>query len=540
MGGLVTGQACEPASVTEARDILGRNGGVVSFQFPVTDTTYLMSDLLAGNVDTLTLASGGLEVRVQADTLSVVGFGDQLRTAEVTTSVGFPTPVFGAPGDTQDTVRFATDQGSSVLSASIQSGFVVRTLTNNTGCTGSAGATVVDSAGTSVVTFPTINVSNGAVLIDSLPVGGVVMAGFVDIGATGSIVGACIPNVNGKVSSAITVRPLVLASVTLDNVSETINVEQSVELDRAQLSLDDLEDAVLDATLNDATIDIVVLNTADIPVVLTNFFIVAVQVDGLGNLARDGGGNLIFETDGNGARLEAAVADPGLSTLTLGRQVSTNVSVQAAAVVDRMLDLLIQDQGVALVAIGDATAGDGSGSTINSTDDVEVQFDVAIGLDFTLSATGVTLDRNQSAGGLELDSADIADISSRLITAALQAEVENSTPFEMEIQVALAPGRLADSVDVFAEPGAVILAPVTVSAPVTNAVGIPTAVATDSISIGISGAQSEVVLGVDFTAGIRFRLLPRSGGGSRGAFLPDAAVKLDASVLLEVRRGTGS
>ena len=38
---------CEPATLTEARDQLGRNPGTVSFILPISDTTYLVSDLLA-------------------------------------------------------------------------------------------------------------------------------------------------------------------------------------------------------------------------------------------------------------------------------------------------------------------------------------------------------------------------------------------------------------------------------------------------------------------------------------------------------------
>jgi len=539
-GAVLWAAGCEPATLTEARDQLGRNGGVLSLELPVTDTTYFVTELLANGVDTVTTATGLLGVRVQADTLNVFSYREQLTTTQVTTTVGFPAPVFGAPGGVQDTITFQTPQGSNLVSASVATGYVVRTTTNNTGCTGTATATLADTSGAVVLTFPSVTVGTGTTVIDSVTAAGVTVGALVEITATGSVLGGCVPAPGSKVNSSITVRPLTLSAVTLDNVNETIAVEQPQELDAAELNLADLEDAIRQSTINDATIGVTVTNTADIPVQLSGFFLTAVRLDAAGQLLRDGAGNLIFEIDSvTGNRLEVAVADPGQTTFALPRQGSASLSVNAAPVIDRILDLLIDSNRVALVAVGNALAGDGSLATIAASDSVDVGFDMVLGLDFTIPLAGVTIDRNQTASGIDLDSADADDIAARILTASLEAEVVNGTPFGVELDIALAPDSLGSSVDVFTQPGAILLNRVTVNAAPTGAGGLPSGVTTDSISLGLSGTQTRVVLTRVFTAGMRMRLLPRSGGGTRGAIPPNAGVGITASVLVRIRQGSG-
>ena len=61
-----------------------------------------------------------------------------------------------------------------------------------------------------------------------------------------------------------------LASVDLDNLSESFTVEEAEALIRTDFEFDELEDAINQSTLNSATIAMTVTNTADAPVVLND------------------------------------------------------------------------------------------------------------------------------------------------------------------------------------------------------------------------------------------------------------------------------
>ena len=76
------------------------------------------------------------------------------------------------------------------------------------------------------------------------------------------------------------------------------------------------------------------------------------------------------------------------------------------------------------VAVGTAFAGDGSPGRFTRQDEIQVDVDVVVGLDFTIPAGGVTFTRNQTADGVNFNDRDANDISSRL-SASLVASVEN-------------------------------------------------------------------------------------------------------------------
>jgi hypothetical protein len=325
--------------------------------------------------------------------------------------------------------------------------------------------------------------------------------------------------------------------VTLDNVSEVVDVEQFQEVDANDVDFDDLEEAIDQSTLNSALIGLTIDNSAGLPVVIDNFTLGAVRLDVAGQLMRDGAGNPLFEESSPGNPILVSVTDPGQTTLTLARQATINLSVNAASLVDRVVDLILNDVRVAIVAAGTAVGGDGGPSTLTDQDYVRVLYDFTVGLDFTIPVGGVTFTRNQTLDGLSIGIDDQNDIADRVVLASVSGIAANSTPFGVEVDLAIAPDSLGDNDDVFSHPDAVILDMVTLGAPVVDAVGISTGTVSDSISLEISGTESTVVMGDIFTAGIRIRLLPGNGANGRGAVRPSDGVAIDASLELQIRRG---
>lgn len=116
--GLIVG-GCEPATITDARDQLGRGGErIVEFLIPVVSTVFKVETLLdSSRVDTT--ASGVLAVRFAPQTLSVgigdtlafIGVGDSVSIEEsqkiVSSDVDF--------GDLEDAVRNSTINSANIL-----------------------------------------------------------------------------------------------------------------------------------------------------------------------------------------------------------------------------------------------------------------------------------------------------------------------------------------------------------------------------------------------------------------------------------------
>lgn len=240
---------CEPGSITEAREQLGRGSNdTFSLLIPLVSDTFFISKILPAE-DTVTLAGGILGVRIQSDSITVnVGedlkfdnivfdqftfsFDDMLRTEQASTNVAFPTPAQGpaapagaafVPGQPRDTISFLTPGGSNVRGATVDSGLAIRTMTNNTVCPATVNISLVDSLGATVVTFPP-NVALGAnvTVVDTASMSGARLSGFIDISTTATF-GACVPSFGSNVASAITFPPMTLASVDLTNVNETFN-----------------------------------------------------------------------------------------------------------------------------------------------------------------------------------------------------------------------------------------------------------------------------------------------------------------------------
>ncbi len=544
VGGVIFG--CEPGSVTEAREQLGRGGlDTIGFVMPLVNDTFFVSQFL-NEGDTVSTPDGLLSLRVQNEAVGF-GFTDVLQSEELTTTVALPSPAraagMKAPGDRRDTLRLVTPAGSNVVGATVLSGWIVRSITNATTCDATINIMVLDSMGGAIVTFPpNVFVGASATVVDSVNANGATLVMFAEVMPSVSF-GACVPGLGSQISTDMTFRPLTLLSVDLDNLSETFSVEETEELNRSDLNFDELEDAIDQSTLNSATIAVTVVNSADIPLVLDNMTIGAVQLDAGGQLMRDGGGNLIFETDAGGTPILITIADPGQTRLSVPRAQgatpgTASVSVPAAPLVDRITHLLLADDRVAFVASGMAEASDGSSGRIVLGDSVTVQYSVVVGLDFTMPLTGIEFDvPNAVSDGVDLDSAEVQNFTDRIVSVGGMARVENFTAFAVEVRAAFAPDSLADSVDVFVQPGGFVLDTIVVSGPAVDVNGVPTGSTIDSVGVSITSQQAGVLLGDSFTAGLRIRLIPGTGGGGRGVIRPNDRIVVSAGITILVERG---
>jgi hypothetical protein len=324
-----------------------------------------------------------------------------------------------------------------------------------------------------------------------------------------------------------------------------VAVENSEELPSTAVDFGDFKDAVTSSTLNSASANLTIINTAQTPIVLSNFKLGAVRCVGSTipcQLQRDGLGNLVFEKDGAGTPILVTLADPGQTTLTIARGATKSLAVASAALIDRVAHLVITTPPtrVAMVTTGTATVGDGAKSKILRTDFVKVRFQLLVGMDLTIPAAGVLFTQRQSGDGMDLDAKDADDIASRIIQASAMAKVTNSTPFGVVAQLVLAPDSVPVSVNIFTLVSRVTLDSVVLRAPAVSASGVVTAPVTDSVSVTLTGAQARLFFNRKFSAGIRIRLLPGTGGGGRGAIRTTDNVVVGAKAQIQVRSGGGS
>ena len=305
----------------------------------------------------------------------------------------------------------------------MSSGSVTRTITNGTNCDATATVSMVDSLGNTVVAFATnVLVTAGTPVEETVNLNGVSFVQFVEIVPSASF-GVCIPAAGGSVSTSISFTQATLDTVDLDNLSESFTIEEVEILNPTDFVFDELDSLINQSTLNSVTIDMTVTNTADAPVVL-NVTIGAVRIDpGTGMLNSDDG-NLIFETDGGGAPILARIADASQTTLAVPRNGTAMLSVQAAELVDAVTHLVLGGDSVAFVVSGTAAANDGSSGRIVTSDMVDVQYSVTVGLDFTIPLTGIQFNvDNTVTNGVGLDTAEIDDIVDRIVSIGGVARV---------------------------------------------------------------------------------------------------------------------
>jgi hypothetical protein len=308
--------------------------------------------------------------------------------------------------------------------------------------------------------------------------------------------------------------------------------EQWREVGATSLNLGEFESAAQDATINRGLVALSADNDADAPLALTDFTIGVVRLDAAGQPLRDGGGNLLYEEDA-GTPILVPVADPGGPIWSVGRGAVRVDTLTAPRLVDRLVDLLLDGVRAALAGEGTVEVGDGTVGTVLATDQLRVTVTPIIGLDFTIPQSGVSFDSTTVQGGLDWSDEWINDAGDLVDTAIVTVDVENGTPFGLEVTTAVVEGDFIG--DVFAVPGAVLIEPLTIGPAAVDANGLVTAAVTEADSATLLGDDIRPFLNTEFTAAVQVRLFPAAGG--RGALRAQDRVVVRSSVRLLVQSG---
>jgi hypothetical protein len=319
-----------------------------------------------------------------------------------------------------------------------------------------------------------------------------------------------------------------------------VALEEYREIRRSRLDFGDLQEAMKDVRLHDATGDLTIRNTAQAPLALSNVTLGVVQLDALGALRRDGLGRPVYERDSTtGLPILVTVAPAGQTRLNVPRAGSATLSVPMAPLVDRLVHLLLNDVRAAVVAAGTAVAGDGSQSRVTRNDSAVVRLQLSVGMDLSLPDSGIVFTRTAYASGASLSAEDSAGLASRLTAATVVTEVATRTPFAMTVDVAIVGDSVPSPADVFAVPDLVHLGPVTVAGSPVDAQGLGTTSATSSQTVRLTANDARPLLGRRFTTGVRIRLQSPPGGAGRGAIRPtdQVVVKSRASVVINAGGG---
>ena len=260
--------ACEPATLTEARDQLGRGGPrTFSLAIPNSQDTFFVSTSLHTSdtaTDTVTTPSGLLGKKLPAESLaSAVGqrlafnnlalqtfqFSyDQMLTASpdsgnVTATFAprragpVPGIQLGPPTYQLDTLRFTTPQGSRVAAATIGSGSVSAQITNSTTCSATVSQSITDSTGATVLSFPDTTVNAGATITVSASAAGKSFQGYLAFGTPAvTPAGTCVPVAGQTVAVHVSTTTLTMASVLLQNLDETFTRSYAVLAGEARIN----------------------------------------------------------------------------------------------------------------------------------------------------------------------------------------------------------------------------------------------------------------------------------------------------------------
>ena len=564
LGLLALATACEPASILEAREQLARGGErTIVYALPIIDTVFKVETLLEeSDIDTIAGGLLAVEVEQQADT---VEFGEELEFENVeldTMVVDFTPAALTVPPGTE--VNFsvvydglATDTIlDNVDTVVVYAGTLSVTTRNRLpipmsytatlngfrqsgGAPLQGGGTVPAAPGNGSYTSHVLNFNLAGVTVVPASVS-------VSVVGSGTVGGIPIP---GGLGDGAIVQVGSIASLQVEAVAGTldptvtpeliVSVEEFEQVERDEFDLGDLEDAIDSSTINNASISLQIDNGADVQAVLSDFYLGVVRVDAVGEVIRDGTGNPDFEEDGSGTPILVPVVDPSDTVLTLAALGTSNVDLDAAPLVDRLVHLILNDTSAAVVAVGDVVIGNGSQARVSRSDVVAVQIGITVGLDFTIPAEGVTFTRNTTQTGLELDPEDADQLIERLDSAGVITDAVNSTPFGVVLDIAFVEGSLGEDVDIFGYPGAVVLDPITLDEPNVDAQGLVTTPSTTVVSIALTGEQARQLTGDAVSATIRARLVAGTGSGGRGAIRDSDEIVLNAQARIVLRSGGG-
>lgn len=561
LGIAVLTTACEPGSILEARDQLQRGGErTIVYSLPLIDTVFRVETLLEDS-DIDTLPGGLLGIEIEPESVSV-DFGEALEFQDIqidTLVVDIPPADLANPGaPILFSVAYDGLASDTILddvdTVEVYAGAIDVTTLNRLPIPITYTVTLngfTRSDGTPLIGNGTVPAAPGdgshasdVLALDLANVTVVPSAVNVVVSGSGTVGGAPIPAGLGDSAivqyGSIATLEIQAVSGALDpaTTSElTVAIEEAEEIPEADLDLGDLEDAVEQSTLNAATIALTIGNGAGAQVVLTDFNLGVVNLDAGGDVPRDGLGNPVFEVDGGGSPILLPVVDQGQTTLTLAAAGTTDLSLDATPLVDRLVHLLLSDERAAIVAVGNAVVGDGTQARVTRDDSISVEMAMSIGLDMTIPTTGVTFTRTTVQSGLELDAEDADQLVERLDSAGVATEAVNNTPFGVEFDLAFVEDSLGEDVDIFTYPDAVILDRITLAAPTVDADGYVTAPSTTTVSISLTGEQARQLTGDELTATFRVRLLPGAGGGGRGAIRSTDEISLESQARIVLRAG---
>ncbi|MBI2403141.1 MAG: hypothetical protein HYV20_10490 [Gemmatimonadetes bacterium] len=515
---------CEPTSITEARNQLGR-GPLRSVQFtiPVAQDTVTVGELLCPSssttpCDTVTTPDGLMGIKIDSQTVGV-SVGNQLRFDDVTLNpivqnvpAGLPPGLYDPPPVNYPAVLDSAPQVQAVDTVQAKSGTLTFTAFNKLPGTVSYTLTLngfLDGLNNPLTWSGTIPAAPG----DGSTTSGTVIFDLTDAKMRGA--------------GTIVVQRLAGSLDPAQTPELVVPVSDSQQIDSTDFDFGDLREAIDSITLNDAQVRLTLSNTSGAPILLSNF---------------------VLRTDSMGTAITVPITDPGVSTLTLARgQTGKVVTLQAARLINSVVHQALDGGRPALVAAGTATVGDGAASTITETDEVSAGIGLTVGLDFSLPAAGVTYSQVSAGDGADLGDQDADQIAQRVETASATAIVQNGTPFGVQVRIALVrptgPNADADTVptavtadSICRSTGRVELGPVSLAAATVDAQGRVTTPVLDTATVSITGTQSRVLLGKKFWAAVRVTLLP-SGTNTRGAIRTTDQVIIRASGSVRIRTG---
>lgn len=322
-----------------------------------------------------------------------------------------------------------------------------------------------------------------------------------------------------------TVRALVGAGLLAEGRVELEAVER---VDPGSLDLDELASAVQASEVRTAPVHLALRHTSSAPLTLVEPALALVRTDSSGEPRRDGSGELDVETDASGQPLTVELGD----TLDVAPGARLELEREGAGLVDRLAELLVAEDPVAVVLTGSVEVSDSERTRVAPDDVLVLVHRALVGLDLVLPDSGVVVRRDELGEGLGFSEGDADQIQERVIRAGSRIVVANEVPFRVRVDVAYVAGDRGGE-DVFRAEDRVVLDSLAVAGG-----GADGQASVDTVEIGVSGPDLRPLLGDVFTAGVRIRLMPGPDPG--GALRVGEMVDVEARVFADVRAGDGS
>lgn len=323
---------------------------------------------------------------------------------------------------------------------------------------------------------------------------------------------------------------------TLDQQAFVIPVVDSflvpIEFTPLDVDFGDFEDAIRDATINSAKAQIVLTNDSAQAITLANYTIGVTRLNPDGSVPLDAGGVPVYDTTATGVPRVITIADsPGDTILTVAANTTDTVEVDAGAIVDGVVHLVLDSVRTAVVVTG---SGSGGGFPFAI---MPARMQLVVLIDLTLPSQGIEFATDTTLDGAELSAEDAQQIADRVVVSSITASIVNSAPFGVEVDIAFVAGEVPGD-EVFTAPNAVILSPITVAGSTVGTDGIVSAAATDAVEIALTGPQTQPLLTDRFTSRTRIRLVAGQGSNGRAVVRPGDVVVFDARAAITIQAGS--